>query len=93
MAARFGVTRASVWQYLTLLQRLPAAFVAAVEAERDPLRLRALALKHLVSISRLPTEVARSRAISCLGYGGCSSPPATRLDRSPELQLTSPLRR
>jgi hypothetical protein len=68
VAARYGVTRASVCQYLILLQRLPAAFVAAVEAERDPLRLRALALKRLVRIARLQEPAARRAALSSPGF-------------------------
>jgi hypothetical protein len=68
VAARFGVTRAAVCLYLTLLQRLPPAFVAAVEAERDPLRLRALSLKRLLGVARLPSDAAQRRGMAALGY-------------------------
>jgi hypothetical protein len=53
VAKRFGVSREEVCHYVTLVKRLPAALVAVVEAERDPLRVRRFNLRALLRIARL----------------------------------------
>lgn len=40
VARRFGVTREEICQYMVVLKRLPPEMTAAIEHERDPLRLR-----------------------------------------------------
>jgi DNA-binding transcriptional regulator YdaS (Cro superfamily) len=63
VAAKFGVTRAAVCQYLTIVRRLPADAVAAVEAEVAPARLPTLSMKRLVGIARLGTVEAQRAAL------------------------------
>jgi hypothetical protein len=41
-----------VCQYLTLLRRLPAEVLAAVEVERDPAKLKAFTLRRLLTASK-----------------------------------------
>lgn len=53
VARRFQVTRQEICQYMALVKRLPTAVLSAVEAERDPLRLRRFSLRHLLAIARL----------------------------------------
>lgn len=62
-ARRFGVTREEVCQYVALVRRLPAGFVREVEAERDPIALRGLSLRRLLSIARERDGRARSEAL------------------------------
>jgi hypothetical protein len=51
-----GVTRASVCQYPTLLRRLPPEVLEAVEVEKDPVKLRQLTLRRLLTASRAKAE-------------------------------------
>jgi DNA-binding transcriptional regulator YdaS (Cro superfamily) len=48
VARAFGMTRAGVCQYLTLVRRLPAELLDQVEAETDPRCLRKLTLRRLL---------------------------------------------
>jgi ParB-like chromosome segregation protein Spo0J len=52
VAQAFGVTREEVCQYLTLLRRLPADLVSAVEKEKRPEVLRKLSYRKLLAIAR-----------------------------------------
>ena len=52
VARAFGITRASVCQYLTILRRLPPEVLAAVEVERDPVKLRRFTLRRLLERAR-----------------------------------------
>lgn len=52
VARAYGVTRASVCQYLTLLRRLPAEVLAEVEVEKDPARLKQLTLRKLLEAAQ-----------------------------------------
>ncbi len=56
VARAYGVTRASVCQYLTLLRRLPAELLAEVEVEKDPVKLSKLTLRRLLKASRAKGE-------------------------------------
>ena len=70
VADRFAVTRSAVCQYLTIIKRLPADLVQAVEAETNPARRRALSMKRLVGIARLDSDEARRAAVAgLLGVG------------------------
>lgn len=53
VAKKFGVTREEVCHYVTLVKRLPADLVVAVEGEGDPLRARRFNLRALLRIARL----------------------------------------
>jgi hypothetical protein len=64
---RLGVTRGEVCQSVTLVRRLPAQAVAAVEAERDAECLRLLSLRRLLAISRMPHAGEQRRALVALG--------------------------
>lgn len=55
VARAFGVTGASVCQYLTLLRRLPPELLAEVEGEKDPAKLRAYTLRALLRGTRRRT--------------------------------------
>ena len=63
VAAKFGVTRQEVCQYLAVVRRLPANIIRAVEAETDPARLRRLSLRKLLSASRHTRSHERRRAL------------------------------
>ena len=52
VAQEFGVTREEVCQYLTLLRRLPANLVSAVEMERRPEILRTMSYRKLLALAR-----------------------------------------
>lgn len=52
VAEEFGVSREEVCQYLTLLRRLPAGLVSAVEKEKRPEVLRKLSYRKLLAIAR-----------------------------------------
>lgn len=52
VARACGVTRASVCQDLTLLRRLPAEVLEAVEVEKDPVEGRQVTLRRLLTASR-----------------------------------------
>jgi hypothetical protein len=52
VAQEFGVTREEVCQYLTLLRRLPADLVSAVEMETRPEILRTLPYRKLLAMAR-----------------------------------------
>lgn len=73
VADRFRVTRAALCQYLSVVKRLPADVVDAVEAETNPVRLRALSMRRLVGIARLATVGARRSALVNL-LGAIASP-------------------
>jgi hypothetical protein len=61
------VTRAAVCQYLAIVKRLPPEAVRAVEAERDPARLRKFSMKSLVRIARMTGgDQARRAALAAL---------------------------
>ena len=66
VAARFGVTRAEVCQYVTILRRLPPHLVYVVENEQDPLRLCRMSLRRLLAIARLPSKRSRAAAFQRL---------------------------
>ena len=51
VARRLGVTREEICQYTVVLKRLPPEMIAAVEHERDPLRLRQFSLRRLLAIA------------------------------------------
>jgi len=55
VARRFGVTREEICQYMVVLRRLPPEMIAAVEYERDPVRLREFSLRRLVAVARSRT--------------------------------------
>jgi hypothetical protein len=52
VARRLGVTREEICQYTVVLKRLPPEMIAAVEHERDPLRLRQFSLRRLLAVAR-----------------------------------------
>jgi hypothetical protein len=51
VARAYGVTRASVCQYLTLLRRLPPELLATVEGEKDQAKLKFKSLRHLLGLA------------------------------------------
>jgi hypothetical protein len=51
------VTREEICQYMVVLKRLPSEMIAALEHERDPLRLRQLSLRRLLAAARSSTAV------------------------------------
>jgi hypothetical protein len=57
------VTREEVWLYLTLLRRLPADLVSAVE--KDPEVLRTLSYRKLLAIAIAGQSSRRSHEHSC----------------------------
>jgi hypothetical protein len=62
VARAYGVTRASVCQYLTLLRRLPAEVLEAVEVEKDPDRLKQLTLRKLLAEALVGGQGDRRRS-------------------------------
>jgi hypothetical protein len=61
VARAFGITRASVCQYLTILRRLPPEVLAEVEGETDPATLKRFTLGRLLNLSTVSTVGARRR--------------------------------
>jgi len=61
VARAYSVTRASVCQYLTLLRRLPAEVLEAVEVEKDPVKLRQLTLRKLLVTALVDRKGGRRR--------------------------------
>lgn len=61
VAKKFGVSREEVCHYVTVVKRLPADLVAAVDAERDARRQRQLSLRAVLGIARLG-ESTRQRS-------------------------------
>jgi hypothetical protein len=53
VARAFGVTRAGVCQYLTVLRRLPADLLDRVEAEQEPARLKEVSLRKLLGVAKI----------------------------------------
>jgi hypothetical protein len=58
-----ALTREEVWLYLTLLRRLPADLVSAVE--KDPEVLRTLSYRKLLAIAIAGQSSRRSHEHSC----------------------------
>jgi DNA-directed RNA polymerase sigma subunit (sigma70/sigma32) len=52
VAEEFGVTREEVCQYMTLLRRLPAELVHAVETETRPEIMRTMSYRRLLAQAR-----------------------------------------
>jgi len=76
VADQFGVTRAAVCQYMTIVKRLPDDVVRVIEEETSQGRLRVLSMKRLVGIARLHTKDARRTAVEAvLGAPARSSAP------------------
>ncbi|HVP66854.1 MAG TPA: hypothetical protein VMT17_06290 [Anaeromyxobacteraceae bacterium] len=61
-----GMTPAGVSQYLTVARRLPADFLAGMEIETSPARLRKVSLRTLVEIAREEREGKRSERLAAL---------------------------
>ena len=53
VAKKFAVTREEVCHYVTVVKRLPADMVMAVEGEQDPHQQRRFSLRALLRIARL----------------------------------------
>lgn len=66
VADQFGVTRAAVCQYMTIIDRLPADLVDAVDAETDSTHVRGLSMKRLLRIARLSGDAAQRAAVADL---------------------------
>ncbi len=66
VARRFGVTREEVCRYVTVLKRLPAELVAAVEGEPDPHRQRRFTLRALLRVARLKGPRRQHEAFAAL---------------------------
>lgn len=66
VAEGFGVTRATVCQYLTIIRRLPDDVLRVMESETRLSRVRAPSMKRLVQIARLDSEKERRAAIVAL---------------------------
>lgn len=66
VARAYGLTRASVCQYLTLVRRLPADLLDQVEAVTDRDRLRRLSLRQLLAVAQVGGEGARRRRLQGL---------------------------
>lgn len=52
VARAFGITRASVCQYLTILRRLPPELLAEVAVETNPGRLKTFTMRRLLGVAR-----------------------------------------
>lgn len=52
VARAFGITRASVCQYLTLLRKLPPEVLAEVEGEKDATKRRKFTMRRLLARAR-----------------------------------------
>ena len=63
VARAYGLTRASVCQYLTLVRRLPADLLDKVEAVTDRDRLKRLSLRQLLAGAEVEGEGKRRRAL------------------------------
>lgn len=71
VARAFGMTRAGVSQYLSLVRRLPGDLLDQVEALVDRDRLQRLSLRQLLAVSRMEGEGKRRRAlVRRLRHGG-----------------------
>jgi hypothetical protein len=66
VARAYGVTRASVCQYLTLVRRLLPAVLAALEVEKDPVKLRQLTLRRLLEVAHAEGQGERRRQLRAL---------------------------
>lgn len=62
VAARFGVSREEVCHYVTLVKRLPADLIGAIEGELDPNVRQRLSLRALLGIARLDCAALQARA-------------------------------
>lgn len=63
VARAFGITRASVCQYLTLLRRLPTEVLAQVEAEKDAAKLKGFTLRKLLDVAKVEGPAERRRRL------------------------------
>ena len=66
VARAYGVTMASVCQYLTLLRRLPAEVLAEVEVEKNPARLKQFTLRKLLETGQGGGRAPRARGLGPL---------------------------
>ncbi len=65
VARAFGITRASVCQYLTILRRLPPEVLVAVEREKDQVKLKSMSLRHLLGLAMTGGASGRARRPTC----------------------------
>jgi hypothetical protein len=77
VARAFGVTSASVCQYLTLLRRLPPELLIQAEIERDQAKLKRLTLRKLLEVSKVKAKREPARRVR--GLLGKQSPSAPRV--------------
>ena len=61
VARAFGITRASVCQYLTILRRLPPEVLAQVELEKDQAKLKHVSLRRLLMSAKSNNAGGRRR--------------------------------
>jgi DNA-binding transcriptional regulator YdaS (Cro superfamily) len=66
VARAYGLTRASVCQYLTLVRRLPSDLLDEVEAVTDRNRLKRLSLRQLLAVAHVEGEGRRRRQFAML---------------------------
>ena len=66
VAAHFGVSTALVSYHLSLLTKLPPAFVAWLRAVEDPLLLRTITARRLRAATRIADEAAKERFLAAL---------------------------
>jgi DNA-directed RNA polymerase sigma subunit (sigma70/sigma32) len=69
VARAFGMTRAGICQYLTLVRRLPADLLDAVAAETDPRLVRRLSLRRILQAAAVGKDEARRRFLEELLQG------------------------
>jgi hypothetical protein len=70
VADRFGVTRAAVCQYMTIINRLPTELVEALEAQTGSTPVRGFSVKRLLRIARLSGDAAQRAAVADVLAGG-----------------------
>jgi hypothetical protein len=70
VARAYGLTGASVCQYLTLVRRLPADLLDQVEAVTDRDRLKRLSLRQPLAVAQVEGEGMRRRQFAKLLGGG-----------------------
>jgi hypothetical protein len=63
VARAYGVTKASVCQYLTLLRRLPPEVLAELKVETDPARRKQLKLRRLLEVAQVEGKGAQRRLL------------------------------
>jgi hypothetical protein len=66
VADQSGITRAAICQYMTIINRLPADLIDALDAKTDSTQVRSLSMKKLLRIARLGDDAAQRAAVADL---------------------------